>query len=226
MEEPRRWEPEDPGWRELFRTALEFILESIGTFWTILESIGPPWSLFRNLLGLLAGGPTVGARRTSPVFTLESVFGSLLGSLGIYSGIYCPSLESILGSTRAPWRRPDNGSQETQPGDYRSGLPWSQFWNLLRLLGRVPAVGARRPSLATIVQDSLGVYPGVYWSHGLYSGIYWDLLDYSGVYWVSLESIQESIGAPSRRPDSGSHESQPGAHRLARTSSLAPWSLF
>ena len=88
MEEPRRWEPEDPGWRELFRTALEFILESIGTSWTILESIGPPWSLFRNLLGLLAGGPTVGARRTSPVFTLESVFASLLGSLGIYSGIY------------------------------------------------------------------------------------------------------------------------------------------
>ena len=184
MQEARQWEPGEPAqclpWKAYSQVYWD-PLESI------LESISPPWSLFWGLLGLLAGGPTMGARRPSLATIVQD-------SLEVYSGVH--------------W------------------TPWSQFWNLLRLLGRVPAVGARRPSLATIVQDSLGVYSGVYWSHGLYSGIYWDLLDYSGVYWVSLESIQESIGAPSRRPDSGSHESQPGAHRLARRSSLAPWSLF
>ena len=79
-------------------------------------------------------------------------------------------------------------------------------------------MGARRPRLARTVQDCLGVY----------SGVYWDLLDYSGVYWASLESIQESIRAPCRRPDSGSQENQPSVYlgKRIRKSIGIPWNLF
>ena len=95
------------------------------------------------------------------------------------------------------------------------GTPWSLFWSLYR---RASAVGARRPRLARTVQHCLGVY----------SGVYWDLLDYSGVYWASLESIQESIRAPCRRPDSGSQENQPSVYlgKRIRKSIGIPWNLF
>ena len=83
---------------------------------------------------------------------LESILESI-GPLRVYSGIYWDPLEFILESLVPPW---------------------NLFWSLLRLLGRAPAVGARGPSLARTVQDSLRVY--------------------SGVYWTPLESILEPIG--------------------------------
>ena len=224
----------------LARTVQDCLGVYSGVYWDLLDYSGVYWASLESIQESIRAPcrrPDSGSQENQPSVYLGkrirksigipwNLFWNLLALLGVYSGVFSGSLQEV---------------RQWEPGDpawrlsFRTplkfilvsiGPPWSQFWNLLRLLGRVPAVGARRPSLATIVQDSLGVYSGVYWSHGLYSGIYWDLLDYSGVYWVSLESIQESIGAPSRRPDSGSHESQPGAHRLARRSSLAPWSLF
>ena len=140
----------------------------------------------------------MGARRPSLATIVQD-------SLGVYSGVHWTPLESILESIETPWKSPGSGSQETQPGDYRSGLPWSLFWSLLEPW--------------TLFWNLLGPL-----------GLFWSLLGllgiYSGIYWGSFEEARQwKPREPTWRPPF-SQEIQPGALESILKSIGTPWNLF